>query len=191
MNVSRGTLAGAVTAGLFGVVWAESAAAAVSGPAPTAIRAVAVAVALVIVLCSARLWRSAGADRAPGARARPMFSSPRYAAIVALEVLAFGGGTALLGAIGGRDYVVAWVAAVIGLHFVALGRLFWPGFYWLGAALVTASAAGATVGLAGGGADPIVATTALIAAASLLIAGGRTVAGATATAGSHKISPSS
>jgi hypothetical protein len=80
---------------------------------------------------------------------------------------------------------------VIGLHFVAFGRLFWPGFYWLGAALGTASAAGVTVGLAGGGADPIVATTALIAAASLLIAGGWTVAGAAATAGSDKISPSS
>jgi hypothetical protein len=191
VNVSRGMLAGAVTAGLFGVVWAESAAAAVSGPAPAAIRAVAGAAALVIVLWSARLWRSAAADIAPGAWARPMFSSPRYAAIVALQILAFGGGNALLGAIGGREYVVAWVAAVIGLHFVAFGRLFWPGFSWLGAALLTASAAGAAVGLAGGGADGIEATTGLIAAASLLIAGGWTVAGAAATAGTHKISPSS
>jgi hypothetical protein len=119
-----------------------------------------------------------------------MFSSPRYVGIMALTILAVGGGNALLGAIGGREYVLAWVAAVIGLHFVAFGRLFWAGFYRLGAALVIASAVGATVGLAGGGGDGIAATTGLIAAAGLLIAGGWTVAVSRSTAGAHKISPS-
>jgi hypothetical protein len=104
-----------------------------------------------------------------------MFSSPRYLLVVALEILAIGGGNALLGSTGLSEYVAAWVATVIGLHFVAFGRLFWLGFYVLGAALIAAGAAGATVGLADGGPDAISATSGLIAAASLFVAGGWTV----------------
>ena len=107
-----------------------------------------------------------------------MFSSQRYLLVVALEILAIGGGNALLGATGLSAYVAAWVATVVGLHFVAFGRLFWTGFYVIGAALIAAGAAGATVGLTGRGPDAISATSGLIAAASLFVAGGWTVVSA-------------
>jgi hypothetical protein len=100
-----------------------------------------------------------------------MFLSPSYFLLVALEVVAIGGGSGLLGAAGHREYVIAWVATVVGIHFLAFGRLFWAGFYWLGTALIAAGIAGATVGFAGGGLDGIKATSGLIAAASLFVAG--------------------
>ena len=61
------------------------------------------------------------------------------------------GGAAILGATGRRDYVIAWFAIVVGIHFLAFGRLFFSGFYWLGTALIAAGIAGTIVGLAGGG----------------------------------------
>jgi hypothetical protein len=79
-----------------------------------------------------------------------MFSSPAYRVIVALEVLALIGGNVLLGVIGDRQYIIAWVAAVVGIHFLAFGRQFWAGFYWLGAAMIAAGIVGAVVGFAGG-----------------------------------------
>lgn len=89
------------------------------------------------------------------------------------------GGTGLLGATGHAEYAVAWVAAAVGMHFLAFGRLFWAGFYWVGAALIAAGMAGAMVGVAGGGSDGITATTGLMAAASLFLASGWSVLQAT------------
>jgi hypothetical protein len=104
-----------------------------------------------------------------------MFSSGAYRLIVALEVLALFGGSLLLGSIGHREYIIAWFATVVGVHFLGFGRLFWAGFYWLGAGLVSAGIVGATVGLVGAGAGTIKGTAGLIAAASLFAAGGSTI----------------
>lgn len=57
-----------------------------------------------------------------------MFSSGAYRLIVALEVLVLICGNLLLGVIGHREYIVAWVAAVVGAHFLAFGRQSWAGF---------------------------------------------------------------
>jgi hypothetical protein len=81
----------------------------------------------------------------------------------------------LLGVIGHREYIVAWVAAVVGVHVLGFGRHFWVGFYWLGAALIAAGIVGAMVGLVGGSAGAIKATAGLIAAASLFVAGASTI----------------
>ena len=81
----------------------------------------------------------------------------------------------LLGVIGHREYIVAWVAAVVGVHLPGFGRQFWVGFYWLGAALVAAGIVGAMVGLVGGSAGAIKGAAGLIAAASLFVAGGSTI----------------
>jgi hypothetical protein len=105
-----------------------------------------------------------------------MFSSPTYLLVVAIEVAAIAGGNALLTATGHGHYVIAWVATVVGLHLVALGRLFHAGLYRIGAALVAAGIAGATVGFAAAGVDAITATSGLLAAASLFVAGGWSVA---------------
>src|ERR1035437_1616602 len=110
-----------------------------------------------------------------------MLSSPTYRRIVVLEVVALFGGATLLGATGHHEYVIAWFATVVGVHFLAFGRLFFAGFYWLGTSMIAAGSAGAIVGLAGGGLGGIEATSGLIAAASLFAAGGSTVARARAS----------
>jgi hypothetical protein len=104
-----------------------------------------------------------------------MFSSRGYRLVGALEVIALVAGGALLGATGHSEYTIAWFAGGVGVHFLAFGRLFWTGFYWLGAALLAAGAAGAIVGLAGGGSDAIRAVSRLMAATSLFAAGSWTV----------------
>jgi hypothetical protein len=97
--------------------------------------------------------------------------------VVALEVIALVGGGWLLGSTGHSQYTIAWFAGVVGVHFIVFGRLFWAGFYWLGAALLGAGTAGTAVGLAGGGSGAIRAVSGLLAAASLFVAGGLTVLG--------------
>jgi hypothetical protein len=97
---------------------------------------------------------------------------------VALEVIALVGGGALLGATGHSEYTIAWFAGVVGVHFVVFGRLFWAGFYWLGAALLAAGVAGpswASRVEAQVRSDAIRAVSGLIAAVSLFAAGGWTV----------------
>ncbi len=162
--------------GVFGLAWTEWSASGISGAVSTAVRVVGIVVGLVILLWSARLRRSVRENRSGS-----MFSSPSYRRIVVPEVVALFGGAALLGATGRHQYVIAWFATVVGVHFLAFGRLFFAGFYWLGAALIVAGIAGTMVGLVGGGLAGIEVTTGLIAAASLYAAGGSTVARARAS----------
>jgi hypothetical protein len=147
-----------------------------SGAVSTAIRVVGIVVGLVILFWSAHLRRSI---RKIGSGS--MFSSPSYRRIVVTEVVALFGGAALLGATGRHEYVIAWFATVVGVHFLAFDRLFFAGFYWLGTALIAAGIAGTVVGLAGGGLGTVEMTTGLIAAASLFAAAGSTVASARAS----------
>jgi hypothetical protein len=162
--------------GMFGLAWTEWGASGISGAVSWAIRVAGIVVGLVIFFWSARLRRSV---RENGSGS--MISSPSYRRVVVLQVVALSGGAALLGATGRQAYVIAWFATVVGGHFLAFGRLFFAGFYWLGAALIAAGIAGAIVGLAGGGLGGIEATSGLIAAASLFAAGGSTVARARAS----------
>ena len=162
--------------GVFGLAWTEWAASGISGAVSTAIRVAGVVVGLIILFWSARLRRSA---RENGSGS--MFSSPSYRRVAIAEVVALFGGAALLGATGRHGYVIAWFAAVVGIHFLAFGRLFFAGFYWLGTALIAAAIAGTVVGLVGGGLGAIEMTTGLIAAASLFAAGGSTIARARAS----------
>lgn len=167
----RGALVGAAISDLIGAGWAVWAASALPGAASATISVVGLSIGLGLFFCTARLWRLAPRDTGAGS----MFSSRAYRVIVGVEATALVGGNALLGSVGGRDYIIAWVASVVGAHFLAFGRLFWHGFYWLGTAMIAAAVAGAAVGLAGGGPGGIKATAGLLAAASLLVAGGRTL----------------
>lgn len=172
-------------AAVFGVAWTEWAASGISGAPSGTIRVAGIAVGLTIVLWSSRLWLSAHGGKESGSTARrqeqpgSFFLSRAFWLVTALEVVAIRGGTGLLGATGHAEYAVAWVAAAVGMHFLAFGRLFWAGFYWVGAALIAAGTAGAMVGVAGGGSDGITATTGLMAAASLFLASGWSVLQAT------------
>lgn len=178
---NRGALVGAMISGMFGLAWTQWGAAGVSGAASGAIRVAGILIGLGIFFSSARLRRSALHNNGSASSASPsegsgsMFSSPTYRLVVALEVVALLGGAVLLGAMGHREYIIAWFATVIGIHFLAFGRLFWAGFYGLGTALIAAGIAGAITGFAGGGLHGIEAVSGLIAAASLFVAGGGTV----------------
>jgi len=174
---------------VFGVVWTEWGASGVPGGASGVIRIAGIAVGLTIFLSSAflflRTFSGAGPRRTdPGQSesteigpARPgfRFSPLAYLVVVVLEIAAFRGGTALLDAIGRTEYQSAMVAFIVGLHFVAFGRLFWAGFYWLALALIGAGVAGAVVGATGGGVHAIEAVSGLIAAASLFASGAWTI----------------
>lgn len=152
-----GALTGAMIAGGLGIAWALWGA---SGLA-AAVRIGAIVIGGLILLDSAVLQRAsrrarrAERDAAPGGASGSMFSSPAYRRVVAVEVIALVSGGALLGSTGHSEYTIAWFAAVVGVHFVVFGLLFWAGFYWLGAAMVAAGIAGAVAGFAGAGSGAI------------------------------------
>lgn len=174
-------LTGAMVAGGFGIAWTLWGASGVAGAPAVAVRVGGIVIGALIFVSGVLLQRRArrgtrvGRRPAPGGRSGSMFSSRGYRLVVALEVIALVAGGLLLGTTGHSEYTIAWFAAVVGVHFLAFGRLFWAGFYWLGAALVAAGAAGAIVGLAGAGSDAVRAVSGLIAAASLFASGGWTV----------------
>lgn len=177
----RGALVGAMISGLFGLAWIEWGASGLPGVASTITRVAGIVVGLIIVAWSVWLRRSTGGhgeeSRAPSPEGGgSLFSSPAYRIVVALEVIALFGGGALLHATGHSEFTSAWFATVVGVHFLAFGRLFWAGFYWLGIALIVAGIAGATVGVAGGGLAGIEAVAGLVSGASLFAAGGWTIA---------------
>ena len=118
----RGALTGAMISGVFGLAWTEWGASGISGAVSAAIRVVGIVVGLVILFWSARLRRTTR-DNGSGS----MFSSPSYRCIAIAEVVALIGGAALLGATGHHEYVIAWFVAVVGVHFLAFGRLFFAG----------------------------------------------------------------
>jgi hypothetical protein len=166
----RGALVGAAISDIVGAGWTAWGASGLSGSASATVQAIGIAVGLLLFLWTVQLCRLAPREHG----SQSMFASKAYRRVVAVEVVALIAGNAALVSLGAREYIIAWVAAVVGAHFLAFGRLFWPGFYWLGAALIAAAIAGVAVGLTGGGSDDIKATSGLIAAASLFVAGGRT-----------------
>ena len=177
-EADRGALVGAMVAGGFGAAWSLWGASGLPLTSAVVARVAGVAIALAIVAAAAVLHRS-GPQQQPPSEQGSMFSSTPYRVTVLLEVAALVGGNLLLNGTGHEEYVITWVAAVVGVHFVAFGRLFWSGFYWLGGALLAAALAGATIGLSGAGADAVTAWCGLLTAGSLFLAGGWTVARAT------------
>jgi hypothetical protein len=173
----RGALVGTAISALFGVVWIHWAASGLNGTAAMTVRVVGSAIGAVILFRTAQLWSSVRRPSRPAAIApsrssvASMFSSRGYLAVVAVQAVSIGAGNKLLAATGHGDYAIAWTAAVVGSHFLALGRLFFAGFYWLGSALIVAGMAGTVVGLAGGGSAGIGTTAGLTGAASLFVAG--------------------
>jgi hypothetical protein len=174
-------LTGAIVAGAFGIAWTLWGASGLAGGPAVAVRGGGIVIGALIlvggVLLQRRARRATPVGRRPssGGWSGSMFSARGYRLVVALEVIALVVGGALLGATGYSEYTIAWFAGVVGVHFLVFGRRFWNGFYWLGAALLAAGAAGAIVGLAGGGSGAIRAVSGLMAAASLFAAGGWTV----------------
>jgi len=170
-----GALTGAMVAGGFGIAWALWSASGLTDGAAAAVRVGGVVIGVVILLGSAVVQRRARRAAGSGTRgggSSSLFAAPGYRLVVVCEVIALVIGGLVLGWTGHSEYAVAWYAFVVGVHFVVLGRLFWGGFYSLGAGLLAAGLAGAIVGLTGGGASAIRAVSALTAAVSLFVAGG-------------------
>ena len=102
-----------------------------------------------------------------------MFSSRPYRLVVVGEVVAIVVGAIVLGRTGEHQYIPAWVAVVVGVHFLGFGRFFWAGFYVLGGALLAAGVIGSIVGLSSHSSGSVAATTGIIAAVTLFAASAR------------------
>lgn len=152
-----GFVAGSIVAVTFGTVFVLVNSGGLPRPWPLALRVAGLAVAALLV---AGLVRARGA--APPRSAAPAggFAGLGYWTVVALEAVALFGGLFVINGVLHRQAVsVAWVAAVVGLHFFGLGRLWrMPMYHWLGAVLTALGLAGFVIRALGGSA----ATVALV-----------------------------
>lgn len=102
----------------------------------------------------------------------PMTGS--YRVIVAIEVVALFGGTAVLGRLA-PQLSVPWVVLVVGVHFLALARWWLAGarpFAVLGAVLTAIALVGGVVGVLGGpGSAPLAAFVAGVGAGVVMLGG--------------------
>ena len=162
----RAVLTGCAVAAGFGTAWALFGASGLPTAARGPVRMLGIVAGVVIIGRSVRLRRTA--PPAPTST----FRSPAYRTVVALEVAAIAGGLAALSATGHGEYVAAWVATVVGMHFLAFGRLIARLYYSLGTVVTVGGLAGALVGISGGGTASVQATSGLIAATALFTASG-------------------
>lgn len=152
-------MTGATIGGIAGAAWAAwGASGLATGGTAVAVAGIVVAAAIVALAMTFR-------TRLPQGDGSSMFSRRGYWIVVVLEVVAIVGGNRLLILLGRSDFVIAWTALVVGVHFVAFGRMFFPGFAVLGWAMIGAAVLGAVVGLLGG---PIVPVAGLLSAVALL-----------------------
>lgn len=165
----RGALVGSAISGFFGGLWVVWGASGFSGVLDAVVVVLGIVLGLA-VLVGALL----AARRAPVEGGTVMFASRSYRIIVVIEVVAIIVGNILLGRLGAGDYIIAWTAFVVGVHFLAFGRVFDPSFTAMGGALIGAAVLGVVAGLVGTGAAVLV-VTGLLSGAVLLVAGGRRV----------------
>ncbi len=130
---------------VFGMVFvAINANAPLPPSAGTALRVIAgLALASVVVMWFLAGRRTRGGAAEPGGAPGGMFNR-RYVVIVVLEALALFGGLRVLDALGWPEQSgVAWIALVVGIHFVAL----WP--VWREVSILVPGAGLTVLGLAG------------------------------------------
>lgn len=161
---------GVMIAGVFGAAWAEWGASGLSSTPSQVVGIAGLVAGAGIVAGSIRLRRT-GTDSSTS-----MFRSPVFRAVVGIEAVALAAGAIILSSTGHKGYIAAWFAIVVGVHFLALGRVFFARYFALGLALIAGGVAAALVGVLGGGNDAIESTAGLTAAASLLLTGARGVA---------------
>ena len=166
---NRGALIGSIVSGAFGVAWGFWGSSGLPDLAALCVQVAATLLGLVIVIAAVRRLTRTARDGGP-ARGRTLFSSRAYIVIVVAEVLAIVGGNLILTATGLDQFRIALVSAVVGLHFVVFGRLFWSGFYWLGAAMLASAAVGTAVGAIADDANLILVIVGFGSAASLVVA---------------------
>jgi hypothetical protein len=163
----RGAYASIALAAFFAVGWAQWAASGLTGVASITTRVISVVLGTILVVWAVRQGRRASPT------SRSFFTSRPYRVVVVVEAVLLVAGGAVLGALGLTSFMAVWVAFVVGIHFIAFGHFFERSFFWVGGAILAASAVGLLVGLAGLGAGAVVAGTGLIAAVVLFIAASR------------------
>ncbi|HEX3779351.1 MAG TPA: hypothetical protein VHX38_06765 [Pseudonocardiaceae bacterium] len=168
--VSRGALVGSIISAAFGIGWCQWGAFGITGTAAIVVRVLGAVLGVALIVGCVRARRELRTDPAGAAGSRSMFAARGYRIVVLIEVIALAGGAAVFGVTGRTEYQIAWFALVVGVHFVAFGRLFATRFYLLGAALIAAAVLGTVIGLAGGSAGLVEAVTGFASAVSLFVA---------------------
>ena len=144
----------------FGIGWSLWGAGALSGRASSVVQILGLVLGALLITAAIRLL-----PRAAGGTS--MIATRAYWTLVVAEFLAIGVGAAILGRSDRSEYIAAWIAAVVGVHFLAFGRLFWPGFFAIGAILLVGAATAVGFGIAGAGREVVIPVAALVAAADL------------------------
>lgn len=163
--LGRGALIATIIEGGFGIGWIEWGTANLTSTAWIAVRVVGAVIGLVIIARAVRLRRAGTGSAQPS-----MFASRGYRLVVAAEVVALVAGSIALIATDHAEFQIAWVAFVVGVHFVGFGKLFAARYYALGGALIVAALAGLVLGLAGGGIGLTQAVTGFVAGLSMFVA---------------------
>lgn len=166
---ATGPFVGSMIALVFGLVFVVVN----SSGLPTAwslgTRLVAVLAAIVLAAGSVRRLRRSAEPKGPASSGAPMAFGRRYWLIVAGEVVALVGGLVVInGVLAAGRFGVAWVAVVVGVHFLGLATVWWPkGFTVLGVVIILLGVAGFGVGALGGSATAIGAVSGIASGAAL------------------------
>ena len=116
-------LTASIITAAFGIAWALWGAPGLPAAAQGPVAAAGIVAGVIIISRAVRLRRTALAP------STSMFRSRQYRLVVAAEVVAIAAGLAGLAVAGASEYIVAWVAIVVGVHFLAFGR-FISAFYY-------------------------------------------------------------
>lgn len=149
-----GLVIGSLIATTFGLVFVLVNSGGLPGNWPTVVRIAGGVVGVVLLLGILR------ASRLPGGRPdldHGGFSDRRYWTIVGIEGLALMGGLFVLNAVFERpEFAVAWIAIVVGVHFIGLARVWHVNMYlWLGGVQTVLGVIGFVIGIGGGSAGTI------------------------------------
>ncbi|MBN9109625.1 MAG: hypothetical protein J0I34_12655 [Pseudonocardia sp.] len=153
---------------VFGLVFVIVNSGPLGSPASTVLRIAGVAVAAVLLFVLQARVRGGTGVGLP--RDGGVGFTRGYWIVVAIEVVALFGGLMLInGVFGHGEFGVAWVAVVVGLHFVGLGVVWHaPSLHVLGGVLTGLGILGAVLGLATGSAAWIAGVAGVGSGAALL-----------------------
>jgi hypothetical protein len=145
---------GSLVGTVFGLVFVEVNSGGLPGDWPLIVRIAGAVVALGLLAGIVRTAR-----RAPGAGDQDHrgFADRRYWTIVGIEGIALMGGLFVLNAVFGRpEFAVAWIAVVVGVHFVGLAKLWHMDLYLvLGGVMTALGVLGFVIGATGGSAGTV------------------------------------
>jgi hypothetical protein len=135
----RGRIAGAAILSLFGAAWCVLALAFWAARPAWSIPAGCAAALALLALCGLRLlaWRNIRSADDPLAAAKGKRTGMIFGIVFGAEGLLIALCSILLAHFGLSDWIPVAAAAIIGLHFIPLARVFEvPLYYWTGALIV-------------------------------------------------------